>query len=79
MDDPDVCDSENILEIARAPESLLAIGSGAAGCEYASIFAALGTRITIVGAAINVTYMKPRILVSCSAVVGNRKPRLSRE
>ena len=49
MDDPDVCDSENILEIGRAPESLLVIGSGAAGCEYASIFAALGTRVTIVG------------------------------
>jgi NAD(P) transhydrogenase len=49
MDDPDMCDSENILEIGRAPESLLVIGSGAAGCEYASIFAALGTRVTIVG------------------------------
>jgi NAD(P) transhydrogenase len=49
MDDPDVCDSENILEIERVPESLLVIGSGAAGCEYASIFAALGTRVTIVG------------------------------
>jgi len=49
MDDPDVCDSENILEIERVPESLLVIGSGAVGCEYASIFAALGTRVTIVG------------------------------
>ena len=49
MDDPDLHDSENILEIERAPESLLVIGSGAAGCEYASIFAALGTRVTIVG------------------------------
>jgi NAD(P) transhydrogenase len=49
MDDPDVHDSENILEIGRAPKSLLVVGSGAAGCEYASIFAALGTRVTIVG------------------------------
>jgi len=49
MDDPDVYDSENILEIGRAPESLLVIGSGAVGCEFASIFAALGTRVTIVG------------------------------
>lgn len=49
MDDPDVCDSENILEIERAPETLLVIGSGATGCECASIFAALGTRVTIVG------------------------------
>jgi NAD(P) transhydrogenase len=49
MDDPDVYDTDNILEIGRTPESLIVIGSGAAGCEYASIFAALGTRVTIVG------------------------------
>lgn len=49
MDDPDVHDSENILDIARAPESILVIGGGAAGCEFASIFAALGARVTIVG------------------------------
>lgn len=51
MEDPDVHDSEHILEIERAPKSLLVIGSGAAGCEFASIFAALGTRVTIVGGA----------------------------
>jgi NAD(P) transhydrogenase len=48
MDDPDVRDSGNILEIEHAPKSLLVIGGGAAGCEFASIFAALGTRVTIV-------------------------------
>jgi NAD(P) transhydrogenase len=48
MDDPDVHDSDNILEIGRAPESLVVVGSGAAGCEYASIFATLGTRVTVV-------------------------------
>ena len=49
MDDPDVHDAEDILEIERAPESILVVGSGAAGCEYASIFSALGARVTIVG------------------------------
>jgi NAD(P) transhydrogenase len=49
MDDPDVHNSERILDIERVPESMLVIGSGPAGCEYASIFAALGTRVTIVG------------------------------
>jgi NAD(P) transhydrogenase len=49
MDDPDVHDSEDILEIERAPQSIIVIGSGPAGCEYASIFAALGTRVTLVG------------------------------
>jgi len=48
MDDPEVHDSENILEIGHAPQSILVVGGGAAGCEYASIFAALGARVTIV-------------------------------
>jgi NAD(P) transhydrogenase len=49
MDEPDVHDSENILDIERVPESMLVVGSGPAGREYASIFAALGTHVTIVG------------------------------
>ncbi len=47
-DDPDVHDAESILGIERAPASLLVIGGGSAGCEYASIFAALGVSVTIV-------------------------------
>jgi NAD(P) transhydrogenase len=50
LDDPDVHDSESILGIERAPESLLVLGGGAIGCEYASIFAAIGTRVTLVAA-----------------------------
>jgi len=49
MDDPDVHDSDSILGIEGPPESILVIGGGALGCEYASIFAALGVRTTIVG------------------------------
>jgi NAD(P) transhydrogenase len=49
MNDPDVHDSESILQIARAPKSLLVLGSGPTGCEFASIFAALGTKVTLVG------------------------------
>jgi NAD(P) transhydrogenase len=48
--DPDVHDSENILAMDRAPQSILVIGGGAVGCEYASIFAALGVQVTIVDA-----------------------------
>ncbi len=49
-DDPDVHDTESILGIERAPQSVLVIGGGSAGCEYASIFAALGVSVTIVDA-----------------------------
>jgi NAD(P) transhydrogenase len=50
MDDPEVHDVETILGMDRVPDSMLVVGGGAAGCEYASIFAALGARVTLVDA-----------------------------
>jgi NAD(P) transhydrogenase len=46
--DADVEDSDTILDLDRIPDALAVIGGGVIGCEYASLFAALGTRITIV-------------------------------
>jgi NAD(P) transhydrogenase len=48
FDDPDVEDSDTILDLDRIPDALAVVGGGVIGCEYACIFAALGTRITIV-------------------------------
>jgi NAD(P) transhydrogenase len=48
FDDPDVHDSETVLSIERLPERLLVVGGGPVGCEYASIFAALGVQVTLV-------------------------------
>jgi NAD(P) transhydrogenase len=50
MDDPDVHDAESILGIEAVPESILIIGGGSLGCEYASIFAGLGVQVTVVDA-----------------------------
>ena len=46
--DPDVEDSDTILQLDRIPDALAVVGGGVIGCEYACIFAALGTRITII-------------------------------
>jgi NAD(P) transhydrogenase len=43
-----VFDSDDILALDTLPESLLVIGAGVIGCEYASIFAALGVRVILV-------------------------------
>ncbi|MDP2941301.1 MAG: dihydrolipoyl dehydrogenase [Candidatus Omnitrophota bacterium] len=43
-----VLSSDEILEISELPQSLLIAGGGVIGCEFASFFAALGTRVTIV-------------------------------
>jgi NAD(P) transhydrogenase len=47
-DDPDVYDSEGILALGRLPEHLVVVGGGAVGAEYASIFADLGSQVTVV-------------------------------
>jgi NAD(P) transhydrogenase len=51
FDDADVHDSETILELQRIPASLVVIGGGPVGCEYASIFTALGVAVTLVDVA----------------------------
>jgi NAD(P) transhydrogenase len=43
-----VLDSDAILELQRVPGSLVVVGAGVIGIEYASMFAALGTRVTVV-------------------------------
>jgi len=43
-----VFDSETILTLPRMPRSMVVLGAGVIGIEYASIFAALGLRVTLV-------------------------------
>jgi NAD(P) transhydrogenase len=48
FDDVRVFDSDTFLQIERIPKSLAVIGGGVIGCEYASIFVALGVEVTLV-------------------------------
>jgi NAD(P) transhydrogenase len=48
FDDPDVHDSDTILDINRPFHSIVVVGGGPIGCEYASIFNALGIDVTLV-------------------------------
>src|SRR5262249_29805006 len=41
-------DSDTILTIDRLPSSLVILGAGVIGCEYACMFAALGAKVTLV-------------------------------
>ncbi len=40
--------SDDILQMDAVPQTLAVIGAGVIGCEYASMFAALGVRVTVV-------------------------------
>src|SRR6201997_5670556 len=48
FDDVHTFDSDTFLQMERIPKSLAVIGGGGIGCEYASIFMALGVRVTLV-------------------------------
>ncbi|MBV9864178.1 MAG: Si-specific NAD(P)(+) transhydrogenase [Abitibacteriaceae bacterium] len=48
FDDNCICDSDSILNIDRIPRTLAVVGAGVIGCEYASIFAALGVEVTLI-------------------------------
>jgi dihydrolipoamide dehydrogenase len=47
-DDPRVMDSTAALELEEVPERLLVIGGGIIGLEMASVYSALGSRVTVV-------------------------------
>ncbi|NND45240.1 MAG: dihydrolipoyl dehydrogenase [Xanthomonadales bacterium] len=47
-DDPRVMDSTDALELRDIPERLLVIGGGIIGLEMASVYQALGSRVTVV-------------------------------
>ncbi|HUL58124.1 MAG TPA: Si-specific NAD(P)(+) transhydrogenase [Anaeromyxobacteraceae bacterium] len=48
LDHQRIYDSDSILMLDHVPRSLAVLGAGVAGCEYASIFAALGVHVSLV-------------------------------
>ncbi|MGH2650886.1 MAG: Si-specific NAD(P)(+) transhydrogenase [Actinomycetota bacterium] len=58
FDDRTIFDSDGLFKIDRIPGSLVVVGGGVVGIEYASIFAALGTKVTLVD-------MRRRVLDFC--------------
>lgn len=47
FDDPDVDDSDTILQLDRLPHRIAVVGAGVIGCEYACMFAALGVEVIL--------------------------------
>ncbi|HKY61119.1 MAG TPA: dihydrolipoyl dehydrogenase [Gemmatimonadota bacterium] len=45
-----ILSSDHVLELETIPESLVVVGAGAVGVEFASIFARFGSRVTLVEA-----------------------------
>lgn len=48
FDDGCIYDSDEILSLERIPDTMVIVGGGVIGCEYACIFAALGVEVTLI-------------------------------
>ena len=48
FEDPRIHDSDELLDIQVLPRTLVVVGGGVIGCEYACMFAALGIPVTLV-------------------------------
>jgi NAD(P) transhydrogenase len=48
FDEERVLDSDGILDVKSLPSSMVVVGAGVIGIEFASMFAALGTKVTVV-------------------------------
>jgi len=65
FDDVHTFDSDTFLQMERIPKTLAVIGGGVIGCEYASIFVALGVEVTLVDG-------RDRLLPFLDAEIANR-------
>jgi NAD(P) transhydrogenase len=65
FDDEDVDDSDTVLQIDRLPKTMLVVGGGVIGCEYAAMFAAMHVDVTLVEA-------RPRLLPFLDTEIAER-------
>jgi NAD(P) transhydrogenase len=65
FDDRLILDSDTVLFMDRIPRSLAVVGAGVVGCEYASMFAALGIEVTLLGG-------RDRLLPFLDSEIGDR-------
>jgi NAD(P) transhydrogenase len=62
FDDRTIVDSDGVINLHAVPRSMVVVGAGVIGMEYASMFAALGTKVTVVE-------RRPQMLDFCDAEI----------
>jgi NAD(P) transhydrogenase len=45
---PSILDSDEFLEMSQIPRSLIVVGAGVIGVEYATMFSALDVKVTLI-------------------------------
>ncbi len=72
FDDSSVIDTDGLLTLKRIPESIVIVGGGVIGTEYASILAAMGVPVTLID-------KRPRLLEFVDAEIINALQRQMKE
>lgn len=76
VDHEHVLDSDSVFSQVRLPRSLAVVGAGALGCEFVSVFAALGVEVTLVdGRERPLEFMDPDLTDHFEAVLRRRGGR----
>ena len=78
FDGEKILSSDDAINLREIPESILIIGGGVIGCEFAFIFASLGSRVTVVEAMSRMLPL-PSVDGDCSKVIQRemRKRKIS--
>jgi dihydrolipoamide dehydrogenase len=66
LDKTTVLSSDEVLVLEKAPKTMIVVGAGAVGCEFADVFNAFGTEVTLVEVAPNILPLED---ADCSAEV----------
>ncbi|MBN1399747.1 MAG: dihydrolipoyl dehydrogenase [Anaerolineae bacterium] len=69
---PGVLTSDELLEIERLPESLVVIGASVVGIEFACIFDALGTKVSVLGRQTFLKGAEPQLAKRFQAMLSRR-------
>ena len=70
FDENRVLDSDGILDLKTIPGSMVVVGAGVIGIEYASMFAARGTKVTVVE-------KRDKMLEFCDPEIMTSSPRMN--
>jgi dihydrolipoamide dehydrogenase len=87
LDKKKVLSSDDVLILEKAPKTMAIVGAGAVGCEFADVFAAFGTQVTLIdvmpailpledaeaSAELTKSFKKRKIDVVTGAKIGNVK------
>lgn len=72
VDGRKILSSNDALEVQRVPKSLLIVGGGVIGCEFAFIFSAFGSQVTLLEAKSRLIPL-PSVDEDCSKVIQREK------